>query len=170
MNRSDELEPPFNAELDKLKEFIETRKASLEEEIEETLHQAIADAKDSLELVQENIEPKVEKIIQTKMEYIDNKMENWKKDFRNAAREEVKVGSEGLAQKTLEGLNAIIKEKEKALKEELLPVIREEIKNFVEPSLKKTTEDIQRVQGQILIVIGLATFVLACILILQFFR
>ena len=154
-----------------LKEFIENRKTSLEEEIEEALHQAIADAKDSLELIQENIEPKVEKIIQNKMEYIDKKMENWKKDFRYAAQEEVKASSEGLSQKTLEGLDKIIEEKIKALNEELLPAIRKEIKSFVEPSLKEAAEDIQSIQGKVLITMGLAVLAFLAsifIFILQF--
>ena len=70
MGHSEDFKVEFNTELNKLKEFVETRKTSLEEEIEETLHLAIADAKDSLELIQKNIDPKVEKIIQNKMNNI----------------------------------------------------------------------------------------------------
>ena len=102
------------------------------------------------------------------MEYIDNKMENWKKKFRYVAQEEVKAVSEDFAQKTLEDLDKIIDEKKKALKEELLPLIRKEVKTAVEPSLKQVAENIQGIQGKVMTSIGLAVLALAGILILQF--
>ena len=169
MGHSEDFKVEFNTELNKLKEFVETRKTSLEEEIEETLHLAIANAKDSLELIQKNIDPKVEKIIQNKMEYIDNKMENWKKDFRYVAQEEIKTGSEELTKKTLENLDGIIEEKKKMLKEELSLIVHEEIRNLVEPGFQKTATDIKNVKNKILMSIGLTTLALVGILTLHFF-
>ena len=47
--------------LDILIEHVESRKEALEEEIQEHLHESLANARDSIERIQENIAPKVEK-------------------------------------------------------------------------------------------------------------
>ena len=57
--------------LDILIEHVESRKEGLEEEIQEHLHESLANARDSIERIQENIAPKVEKAIHTKIEEID---------------------------------------------------------------------------------------------------
>tara|TARA_B100000686_G_C16649165_1_gene894538 strand:+ start:100 stop:597 length:498 start_codon:yes stop_codon:yes gene_type:complete len=155
-------------ELSKLKDYIETRKTSLEEEIEETIHQALADAKDSLELIRENIGPKVDKIIQNKMELIDKKMDNWKKDFRTAAQEEVEFGRENLYRKTLDGLNPIVEEKVNTLKEDLQKIIQEEVKTALAPGFKEIEKNIAQLRKKALIALVLSTTVLIVIAIFRF--
>ena len=97
-------------------------------------------------------------------------MENWKKKFRDVAQEEVKAESENLTRKTMASLDSIIDEKKKAIKEELLPLIGEEIKTAMEPTLKQTEEDIKKIQGKVFIAIGFMALSLTGILILQFVK
>ena len=66
--------------LDILIEHVESRKEALEEEIQEHLHESLANARDSIERIQENIAPKVEKAIHAKMEEIDRKMRRLNED------------------------------------------------------------------------------------------
>ena len=53
----------LKGKLEVLTGHVETRKETLEEEIEEKINEAIRNARDCLERVQENIEPKLENII-----------------------------------------------------------------------------------------------------------
>ena len=76
--------------LDILIEHVESRKEALEEEIQEHLHESLANARDSIERIQENIAPKVEKAIHTKMEEIDRKMRRLNEDSLESDREELK--------------------------------------------------------------------------------
>ena len=75
--------------LDILAEHVESRKEALEEEIQESLHESLANARDSMERIEENIAPKVEKAIRTKMEEIDRKMVRMNEDGLEAVREEL---------------------------------------------------------------------------------
>ncbi|MFQ5450830.1 MAG: hypothetical protein ACE5E9_09380, partial [Nitrospinaceae bacterium] len=75
--------------LEMLTEHVDSRKEALEEEIEEKLHEAIKNGRDCLEKIQENIDPKLEKVIRAKLEEIDKKMKAWKEDNAAAVREEI---------------------------------------------------------------------------------
>ena len=77
--------------LDILIEHVESRKEALEEEIQEHLHESLANARDSIERIQENIAPKVEKAIHAKMEEIDRKMRRLNEDGLESVREELQV-------------------------------------------------------------------------------
>ena len=68
--------------LDLLTEHVGSRKEALEEEIEESLHDAIRNARDCLERIQENIDPKLEKIVREKLGEIDTQMKAWKEENR----------------------------------------------------------------------------------------
>ena len=57
-----------------LTEHVDSRKEALEEEIEESLHEAIGNARDCLERVQENINPKLESIINERLGILRIKM------------------------------------------------------------------------------------------------
>ena len=61
--------------LEILAEHVESRKEVLEEEIEENINEAIRNARDCLEKVQENIEPKLEKIIRERLDILKIKMD-----------------------------------------------------------------------------------------------
>ena len=159
--------PEAEKELNKLRNHIETRKASLEDEIEETIYQALADAKDSLELIRENIDPKVDKIIQDKMQLLDNKIENWKKDFRLAAKEEVQSSSADLSKKTLDCLDDVIEERIVALKDDLRNLIGEEIKLAFTPKLNQLQENVSGLKNKALIALGVSAFTLITTIVLK---
>ena len=53
----------YKEALDDLKDYVESRKMSLEEEIEGKLHESVRNANDCLERVQETLEPKFEKMV-----------------------------------------------------------------------------------------------------------
>ena len=61
--------------LEILTEHVESRKEALEEEIEENLHEAIGNARDCLERIQENINPKLESIIRERLDILKKKMD-----------------------------------------------------------------------------------------------
>jgi len=70
--------------LEILTEHVASRKESLEEEIEETLHESIRNARDCLEKIQENIEPKLEGIIREKLDVLKIKMDRFTEEGLDA--------------------------------------------------------------------------------------
>ena len=121
--------------LDILIEHVESRKEALEEEIQEHLHESLANARDSMELIQENIAPKVEKAIHTKMEDIDRKMRRLNEDSLEAVREELKKATPEISQKILEDLDKLVAENTRFIKIEILNEIKEELKKAIANSL-----------------------------------
>jgi actin-like ATPase involved in cell morphogenesis len=121
--------------LDILIEHVESRKEALEEEIQEHLHESLANARDSMELIQENIAPKVEKAIHTKMEDIDRKMRRLNEDSLEAVREELKKATPEISQKILEDLDKLVAENTRFIKIEILNEIKEELKKTIANSL-----------------------------------
>jgi actin-like ATPase involved in cell morphogenesis len=121
--------------LDILIEHVESRKEALEEEIQEHLHESLANARDSMELIQENIAPKVEKAIHTKMEDIDRKMRRLNEDSLEAVREELKKATPEISQKILEDLDKLVAENTRFIKIEILNEIKEELKQSIANSL-----------------------------------
>ena len=91
--------------LDILIEHVESRKEALEEEIQEHLHESLANARDSIERIQENIAPKVEKAIHAKMEEIDRKMRRLNEDGLESVREELQKATPEISQRILEDLD-----------------------------------------------------------------
>ena len=121
--------------LDILIEHVESRKEALEEEIQEHLHESLANARDSMELIQENITPKVEKAIHTKMEDIDRKMRRLNEDSLEGVREELKKATPKISQKILEDLDKLVAENTRFVKIEILNEIKEELKKTIANSL-----------------------------------
>lgn len=130
--------------LDILIEHVESRKEALEEEIQEHLHESLANARDSMELIQENIAPKVEKAIHTKMEDIDRKMRRLNEDSLEAVREELKKATPDISQKILEDLDKLVAENTRFVKIEILNEIKEELKKTIEKSLLPLNEKLDR--------------------------
>jgi len=126
--------------LDILIEHVESRKEALEEEIQESL----ANARDSMELIQENIAPKVEKAIQTKMEDIDRKMRRLNEDSLQAVREELQKATPEISQKILEDLDKLVAENTRFVKMEILQEIKEELKKTMENSLTSLNEKLDQ--------------------------
>lgn len=130
--------------LDILIEHVESRKEALEEEIQEHLHESLANARDSMELIQENIAPKVEKAIQTKMEDIDRKMRRLNEDSLEAVREELQKATPEISQKILEDLDKLVAENTRFVKIEILNEIKEELKKRIANSLTPLNEKLDR--------------------------
>jgi actin-like ATPase involved in cell morphogenesis len=126
--------------LDILIEHVESRKEALEEEIQEHLHESLANARNSMELIQENIAPKVEKAIHTKMEDIDRKMRRLNEDSLEAVREELKKATPEISQKIMEDLDKLVAENTRFVKIEILNEIKEELKKTIANSLTPLNE------------------------------
>ena len=123
--------------LELLTEHVESRKEALEEEIEESLHEAIRNSRDSLEKIQENIEPKLEKVIRTKLEEIDIKMKAWKDEGLLAVRDELKQATPGLTKNVLGELDKIIVEKTKAAQLQLGTSLKEDVRADFDTQLQQ---------------------------------
>lgn len=130
--------------LDILVEHVENRKDALEEEIQEHLHESLANARDSLELIQENIAPKVEKAIHTKMEEIDRKMRRLNEDSLEAVREELEKATPEISEKILEDLDKLVAENTRFVKIEILQEVKEELKKTIQSSLTPLEEKLEK--------------------------
>ena len=106
-------------------EHVESRKEGLEEEIQEHLHESLANARDSMELIQENIAPKVEKAIHTKMEEIDRKMRRLNEDSLDAVREELEKATPEISETILADLDKLVAENTRFVKMEILNEVKE---------------------------------------------
>ena len=130
--------------LDILTEHVESRKEALEEEIEENLHEAVRNSRDSLEKIQENIDPKLEKVIRAKLEEIDKKMNRWKEDNVLAVKEALKQETPALTKAILWELDQIIVEKVKQVKDAIMESVTEEVNRQVGDALKEFKEETDR--------------------------
>ena len=130
--------------LDILIEHVESRKEALEEEIQESLHEAVRNSRDSLEKIQENIDPKLDKVIRTKLEEIDKKMNRWQEDSVLAVKEEIKKESPALTKAILWELDQIIVQKVKQVKGAIMESVNEEVSRQVGDALKEFKEESDR--------------------------
>ena len=130
--------------LDILIEHVESRKEALEEEIQEHLHESLANARDSMELIQENIAPKVEKAIHTKMEDIDRKMRRLNEDSLEAVQEELKKATPEISQKILEDLDKLVAENTRFVKIEIINEIKEDLTKTIATSLTPLNQKLDR--------------------------
>ena len=130
--------------LDILIEHVESRKEALEEEIQEHLHESLANARDSMELIQENIAPKVEKAIHTKMEEIDRKMRRLNEDSLEAVREELKKATPEISETILADLDKLVAENTRFIKMEILNEVKEEFKKTIQASLAPFEQKLDR--------------------------
>lgn len=154
--------------MEALSEYVESRKGALEEEIDEKLHEAVANARDSLELIQENLEPKTEKFIQEKLKELDAKLSNWKSDFRLTAREEIRKESDSIVKKVLHELEAVMESKYGVIKRDMLMTLRGEVEGQVKSSLedfkKNTREELKKARLISYIALGLSILVSVAVL------
>jgi exonuclease VII large subunit len=130
--------------LDILTEHVESRKEALDEEIEESLHEAVRNGRDSLEKIQENIDPKLEKVIHAKLEEIDKKMNRWKEDNALAVKEAIKQETPALTKAILWELDQVIVEKVKQVKDAIMESVSEEVNRQVGNALKEFKEETDR--------------------------
>lgn len=134
-----------------LSEHVENRKVALEEEIEESLHEAIANAQDSLEKVYENIEPKLEKTIREKLDEIKTQMDVWKQDAKRIVGQEIDAKSDEMGQILLNGLEARIQERTDGFMQQMKTYVDEQVAEKIDgrlKSLKETHEqELEKVRG-----------------------
>jgi exonuclease VII large subunit len=130
--------------LDILTEHVESRKEALDEEIEESLHEAVRNGRDSLEKIQENIDPKLEKVIRAKLEEIDKKMNRWKEDNALAVKEAIKQETPALTKAILWELDQVIVDKVKQVKGAIMESVSEEVNRQVGDALKEFKEETDR--------------------------
>ena len=158
--------------LDILIEHVASRKEALEEEIQEHLHESLANARDSIERIQENIAPKVEKAIHAKMEEIDRKMRRLNEDGLESVREELQNATPEISQKILEDLDKVIAENIRFVKMEILTEVKKDLQKTIQSTLTPLQEKIdQRLNDakiRILISMGLGSLALLGILFLMF--
>lgn len=134
----------LRGKLDILTEHVESRKEALEEEIQESLHEAVRNSRDSLEKIQENIDPKLEKVIRAKLEEIDKKMNRWQENSVLTVKEEIKKESPALTKAILWELDQIIVEKVKQVKGAIMESVTEEVSRQVGDALKEFREESER--------------------------
>lgn len=132
--------------LDVLVEYVESRKEALEEEIQEYLHESLANARDSMERIEENIAPKVEKAIRTKMEEIDRKVERLNEEGLEAVRQELVKATPEITEKILQDIDKLVAKNIRFAKMEILSEVKEELKksiqSVIEPINKKLEKDL----------------------------
>ena len=113
--------------LEILEEHVESRKEALEEEIEENLNEAIRNARDCLEKIQENIEPKLEKIIRERLDILKVKMDRFTEEGLGALHKEIDKQTPILTQKILEEVDGLVGSKLIAARDELSQTINKKI-------------------------------------------
>lgn len=143
-----------------LSEHVESRKEALEEEIEESLHEAIQNARDSLERIQENIEPKLEKIIQERLDVIRHRLDELKYEARESVRSEIDKMSDALNQKLLGALEGTVRDQVGQGMMELRAKLGDAVHGEVSASLKEiresTRDSLAKVQQLVWISLGVA--------------
>lgn len=146
--------------LDILAEHVESRKEALEEEIQEHLHESLANARDSMERIEENIAPKVEKAIRTKMDEIDRKMARLNEEGLEAVRHELVKATPDISEKILQDLDKLVAENTRFMKMEILNEVKEELKKSVqlamEPVNKKLEKDLPALKTLVISALALA--------------
>ena len=138
--------------LDILAEHVESRKEALEEEIQEHLHESLANARDSIERIEENIAPKVEKAIRTKMEEIDRKLVRMNEDGLEAVRKELVKATPELTKKILEDLDKLVAENTRFVKMEILQEVKEELNKSIQSAIVPINDKLEKVASKTLVI------------------
>ena len=117
----------LKGKLEVLTGHVETRKETLEEEIEENINEAIRNARDCLERVQENIEPKLESIIRDRLDILKIKMDRFTDEGLSELRKEIDKQTPVLTQKVLEEEDGLVSSKLMMARNELSKSIDQKI-------------------------------------------
>lgn len=143
-----------------LSEHVESRKDALEEEIEESLHEAIQNARDSLERIQENIEPKLERIIQERLDVIRHQMDELQYEARELVRGEIEKKSDTMNKKLLGALEGTVRDQVSQgmveLRAKLGDAVHEEVDGSLKDIRKTTHASLAKVQQWVWISLGIA--------------
>ena len=125
----------LKGKLEVLTGHVETRKETLEEEIEENINEAIRNARDCLERVQENIEPKLESIIRDRLDILKIKMDRFTDEGLSELRKEIDKQTPVLTQKVLEEVDGLVSSKLMMARNELSKSIDQKIQAGMKAAL-----------------------------------
>ena len=117
--------------LEVLTEHVQSRKEVLEEEIEESLHEAIGNARDCLERVQENINPKLESIIRERLDILKVKMDRFTEEGLDTLHKEIDKPTPILTQKVLDEVDGLVESKLMMARNELSKSVEQKIQTAV---------------------------------------
>ena len=123
--------------LEILTEHVESRKEALEEEIEENLHEAIGNARDCLERIQENINPKLESIIRERLDILKTKMDHFTKEGLDTLHKEIDKQTPILTQKVLGEVDGLVESKLMMARNELSKSVDQKIQTAVNAVLSE---------------------------------
>ena len=155
--------------LDILTEHVESRKESLEEEIEESLHESIRNARDCLEKIQENIEPKLEGIIRERLDVLKTKMDRFTEEGLDALHKEIEKQTPILTQKILEEVDGLVASKLMAARNELSHSIdhkiQAEVKKVLSGDKIEMEEKYAKLSRVSFVALGFSLIALALILL-----
>lgn len=158
----------LSEKLELLTEHVGSRKEALEEEIEENLHEAIRNARDCLERIQENIEPKLENIIRERLDIIRRKMERFTEEGLDAVRREIESQTPVLTQKVLEEADGLVASKLMTARDALSKSVDQKVQTGVQEALsafkKKIEGDSARLRAIGFAALGLALVALGAAL------
>ena len=130
--------------LEILEEHVDSRKEALEEEIEENLNEAIRNARDCLEKIQENIEPKLEKIIRERLDILKVKMDRFTEEGLGALHKEIDKQTPILTQKILEEVDGLVASKLIAARDELSHSVGQKIQAEVKKTLSNDKMEMEK--------------------------
>jgi len=142
----------LKGKLEVLTGHVEIRKEALEEEIEEKINEAIINARDCLERVQENIEPKLENIIRDRLDILKIKMDRFTDDGLNELRKEIDKQTPVLTQKVLEEVDGLVSSKLMMARNELSQSIDQKIQAEVKKVLFNDKMEMEKKYAKLCIV------------------
>ena len=155
--------------LDILTEHVESRKESLEEEIEESLHESIRNARDCLEKIQENIEPKLEGIIRERLDVLKVKMDRFTEEGLDSLHREIDKQTPILMQKVLEEVDGLVASKLMMARNELSQSVDQKIQGGMKTALSDYKVEMERKHAQLrgisFTALGLALVALVVVLL-----
>ena len=130
--------------LEILTEHVESRKEALEEEIEENLHEAIGNARDCLERIQENINPKLESIIRERLDILKTKMDHFTKEGLDTLHKEIDKQTPILTQKVLGEVDGLVESKLMMARNELSKSVDQKIETAVNAVVSEHKNEIKK--------------------------
>ena len=134
----------IKGKLEILAEHVESRKEGLEEEIEENLNEAIRNARDCLEKIQENIEPKLEKIIRERLDILKIKMDRFTEEGLVVLHKEIDKQTPILTQKILEEVDGLVSSKLMMARNELSISIDQKIQAEVKKVVSNDKIEVEK--------------------------
>ena len=138
--------------LEILTEHVESRKEALEEEIEENLHEAIGNARDCLERVQENINPKLESIIRERLDILKIKMDRFTEEGLDALHKEIDKQTPILVKKVLDEVNGLVESKLMMARNELSNSVDQKIQNAVKTAVSEHKNEMNKKSIQLRVI------------------